>query len=248
MNGRARAMAGAVLLLAGGCAKGESSPAAPASESAAPAASAGSPCGADARRLPGSGQCVSAMEARMPRPEKIWDDGNDCKWTVTETALPADEWLVYRALSCKAGTARLEYGGGARQAEFTLVSSAFGALPAGAQRWSILRMIPAEHDTKPAILAFARSAIDDPAEAADCRVRLAGISGWPGDALVVDVSETRAAREPEDEPRTACGRYGLDEDTSAFWRPVGAYALYFDLGQDTPEVDAGSFLVVGKAN
>ena len=93
---------------------------------------------------------------------------------------------------------------------------------------------------------MAKPAIKNKAEAAKCEVRSAGYSGWPGDALVVDVSAAEAAKARKDEPRTACGPYGLDEDSQTFWRVFQGTAWFFELGQDSLEVDPGSFTLVHK--
>lgn len=107
-----------------------------------------------------------------------------------------------------------------------------------------MSLIAAAPDARTAIRGFARQAIEDRKEAAGCEVRLAKVNGWPGDALVVDVSEAEAAKAPQNELRSACGPYGYTDDAVMFWRPSGRHALWFNLGQDIAEVDAGSFVVV----
>lgn len=232
------ALAAALMLT--GCGPKEQAPEARAS--AATASPAGA-CNPGERQLAGSGLCESAALALMPKPEKIYEDG--CRWVLSETGLPDGEWVVYRALACKTGETRLALGDDAGRMTLVLAASSFGEqVVKDRPPYHMVTLIRAQPDAKTAILAHARSAIGDSGVAAGCSVRLAGIDQWPGDALVVDVSEAEAAKAPKDEPRTACGDYGLDEDASVFWRPAGRYALWFNLGQDTAEVDAGSFVVV----
>ena len=63
---------------------------------------------------------------------------------------------------------------------------------------------------------------------------------------MVDVSPAEAAKAPKNEPRTACGQYGLDEDAQVFWRAFQGFAWYFDLGQEQMEIDPGSLTVATK--
>lgn len=229
------------------CGADEQAPSTEASTAARPAATASAAaagaCKPGETRLPGARLCESAALALMPVPDAVDEPG--CRWVLAETGLPDDEWVVYRALACKAGTTRLEYGGGAQMAQLTLAESAFGApVSPDPEPYAVVSLIAAAPDARTAIRGFARYAIEDRTEAAGCDVRLAKVTGWPGDALVVDVSATEAAKAPADEIRSACGPYGYTDDATMFWRPSGRYALWFNLGQDIPEVDAGSFVVV----
>ena len=190
-----------------------------------------SSCPDDGPVLPGSGICVgravnylNIVEGEEPAlPE-------NCHWTVNETAI-VDDYLLYRAASCNGKTAKLDFAGGARFASLGLAWSAVAnqAMP---------DMIPVRitgadmDDPRDNILAAATLAMDDPVEAKKCRVRPAGIEGWPADALVVDVSPAEAAKAPQDEPRQACGPFGLDQDNSAYWRIFQGFSWWFQLGQD----------------
>jgi hypothetical protein len=101
-------------------------------------------------------------------------------------------------------------------------------------------MVPAANEA--ALLETARAAVEDPAERARCRLRPAAIEGWPGDALVVD----EVPPPPADGVRTACGAYGLDEDSQTFWRLSQGQGWFFQLGQESPVVDPGSFTLVAR--
>jgi hypothetical protein len=43
--------------------------------------------------------------------------------------------------------------------------------------------------------------------------------------------------------RTACGPFGLDQDSQRFWRIIGDRAWFFDLGQDDAPIDPGSLTI-----
>ncbi len=87
-----------------------------------------------------------------------------------------------------------------------------------------------------------RDGIKNKAQRARCVVRPAKEQGWPGDAIVVDDPTVKGRK---GELRDAvCGDYGYTPDGAAFWRILGDFAWYFDLGQDVWQVDPGSFTVV----
>ncbi|MDE8653159.1 hypothetical protein [Novosphingobium album (ex Liu et al. 2023)] len=197
-------------------------------------------CSDDGPRLAGSGICVSRAVNYMDYPAAEVPTPPGCAWVVNETALPDEEWLIYRALSCKGVTTTLAFSGGKRRAQLTYVKSALAGDARKNERAA--SVIGADPDAKNAIRNFARAAIGNPAQARDCDVRPAGVEGWPADALVVDVST--AAGATADGPRAACGPYGLDEDAMSFWRPIGEMAVFFTLGQDAMEVEPGSFAIV----
>jgi hypothetical protein len=92
----------------------------------------------------------------------------------------------------------------------------------------------------------ARAATTSPREADGCTARPARIEGWPGDAILVDVSTAEAAKAPADEPRTACGPLGLNQGEQAFWRAGQGYGWFFSMGQDAFEIDPGSLTVIAK--
>lgn len=203
------------------------------------------PCADDGPRLSGTGLCASRSVNYL-----LFDDGerpkapDGCEWVVNEVEFPGGDYLLYRGLQCGKNRTELEYGGGAHFADLTLKKSAFGKEAAGGQ--TLVRMTFAEGKPEDAVTTIARGAIEKPAEAAKCRARKAGIESWPADALVVDVSAEEAAKAAKDEIRSACGTFGLDEDSQRFWRVVQGYAWFFDLGQDTPEIDPGSLTMFSQ--
>lgn len=160
-----------------------------------------------------------------------------CEWVLNQTALPGDQFLLYLAAKCNGKVRTLLYAGGAHKAELKFEENE----PATVEMFGAA---PGEGDN--AILRRAREVIESKAEAAHCSVRPAKNELWPTDAKVVDVSAAQAAKAPKDEPRSACGRYGLDEDTQSFWRVLQGFAWYFDLGQDEFEIDPGSFTIAKK--
>lgn len=165
-----------------------------------------------------------------------------CAWVVQETPF-ADGALLYRALRCGKETAKLAFAGGAQMAELSIEHSALGDTIG-----KVLVQVASADPASPTanVQAITRGAMDNPAEAAKCSVRSAGIDVWPSDALVVDISAAEAAKITEDGPRTACGPYGLDEDSAKYWRVFQGFSWFFDLGQDALEFDPGSFTLMTK--
>lgn len=196
--------------------------------------------------LPGSGICPERAEsylrlAQGPRPPA--PDG--CQWVVNETTMSGGEYLLYYAAKCKDKVTALDYSGGAHSGELKFATAAMSGDSVKGRK--IVSLFSVETGNPNAsILSVAKPAIKNKAEAAKCAVRSAGYSGWPGDALVVDVSAAESAKARKDEPRTACGPYGLDEDSQTFWRVFQGTAWFFELGQDSLEVDPGSFTLVRK--
>lgn len=166
-----------------------------------------------------------------PRPKAP----SGCEWALAETELAGGDYLLYLAAKCGGKMRQLEYSGGAHKAELKYGEN-------GPAVVSIYGMEPGEGNA--AVLRHARELIKNKAEAAKCAVRPAGVDGWPGDALVVDVSAAEAAKARKDEPRSACGPLGLNEDAQMFWRTFQTFAWYFDLGQDEFEIDPGSLTMV----
>jgi len=164
-----------------------------------------------------------------------------CKWVVQESEFAGDV-VLYRAMNCGGKTTKLAFAGGAQMAELSIEESAIG-MPHGQVLVRVASSDPANPTAN--VQSIARGAVDNPSEAARCFVRPAGIDSWPDDALVVDLPPEEAAKIPEDGPRTACGPYGLDEDSSRFWRVFQGFSWFFDLGQEV-ELDAGSFTLLTK--
>jgi hypothetical protein len=169
---------------------------------------------------------------------------------VNEVAVAGGDYVLYLAASCANGNVTtLDYSGGAHKAELTFaVSGPVG----GPEKHKIIEIHGMdEKNPHAALLRAAREAIADRAEAGKCSVRPARINTFPSDALVVDVSPEQAAKARKDEPRTACGRYGLDEHTQRFWRVFQNFSWFFELGQDDMDIDPGSLTMIsrdGKGN
>jgi hypothetical protein len=163
-----------------------------------------------------------------------------CQWVVNEAKM-LDGALLYRGLRCGDRTAQLEFTPGARAASFDLVGSPFGAVETSD---TIAVMIDADRpDPHSAILEAALRVIEDPAERRRCQVRaLNGDVAAPSDALVVD--EVPIPR--DEEVRSACGEFGFDGGSQAFWRVSQKVAWFFSLGNDTPPVDASSFTLIAR--
>lgn len=226
-------------LATGGCSGAPSEEA----EAPAPPADARS-CADDGPRLALTGLCEGRAVNYLNMDASASPEATDgCEWKVMETEMP-DGVLLYRGLKCDAGETKLEYAGGAARAELKLVNSAYlGKID---EPPTYVYVYTIDGDARQGVTARARSAIENPAEAAACSARVAGLEGWPSDALVVDVSAQEAAKAPADEPRAACGPLGLNEDEMSFWRVVQGYGWFFQLGQDAVEIDPGSFTLMTK--
>lgn len=202
-----------------------------------------STCPDDGPRFPLSGICQGRAVnfLNLERDPPYLPD--NCTWTVNETEM-ADQVLLYQAASCDGRTTKLQFAGGARAAEFTYEISAFQGDLTDQEQAPLIRVITSDPaDPTANLLAFARSAIEDPAEAAQCVVKeILGDGDVPGH-YVVDLANPPQS---ENEPRTACGPYGLDEDSQKFWRISDGFSWFFDLGQDVLDFDPYSMVVVER--
>ncbi|AMO71128.1 hypothetical protein AZE99_04010 [Sphingorhabdus sp. M41] len=168
---------------------------------------------------------------------------DNCHWSVNETAV-ADQLLLYLAATCDGKKAELGFAGGAHFAELNL---AWSAVANESLEDTVLIRIGSAEPGRPYqnILFYAQDAMDDSAAAEQCMVRPAGVDGWPADAMVIDVSPEEAAKAPSDEPRTACGMFGLDQDNSSYWRVFQGYSWWFQLSQDAyQDIDPRSLTLV----
>jgi hypothetical protein len=216
-------------------------------ENIAPASKTAEACPDDGPRLPLSGVCQSRGENYLklsegPRPSAR----KGCEWVLNEAAMPANEVLLYLAAKCNGKTTTLEFSGGARAAEVSIVSSSMAGDLAAGKGNMIARVYTANGPNPQAsVLGRVRDGIEDEAQRAKCVVSPAKRDDWPGDAIVVD--DPTADRPAGQLVTSVCGPYGYSTDSSAFWRVLGDFAWYFDLGQSFWEVDPGSFTIVKAA-
>lgn len=207
-------------------------------------------CGDNTAALPGTGLCQKDASALVHRAASIGDEPSwfvpqGCTARINEAGMPGGDFLLYTAFSCKGTTAQLEFEAGAKASDIKLKTSTFGEVPAEFARMVVvIASDPA--DPTGNLLTFARAAIDDPAEAAGCSVQPSDTPGFPIDARVVDIAPQLAARFPQDEIRSACGPFGLDQGSQTFWRVFQGFAWHFSLGQDTPEFDPATLTIVRK--
>jgi hypothetical protein len=164
-----------------------------------------------------------------------------CMWVVNEARMLDRGALLYRALRCKDRIAQLEFTPGARGASFDLTTSPFGDTE---KPETIATMFDADRpDPKSAILEVALRSAEGLPEQGRCQVRAVGDDmPGPADALVVD--ETPVP--PSDGVRSACGEFGFDGGSQAFWRVSQKNAWFFSLGNDIAPVDAGSFTLINR--
>lgn len=206
----------------------------------APSSDSNTACAGSAARLTVTRLCPVAAEALLvDAPGAAATPPPGCGWTIGETLLTDGLAVLYRAARCQSRTTKLAFVPSEPMGAFTVAASPYeGTYDAGEP---IIRMAKAAD--KDAILALARRSIHNPGEAARCQLRSAAIDGWPADALVIDeVPQPRS-----DEVRSACGDLGLDEDAQTFWRLSQGVGWFFQLGQDSPIVDAGSFTLIQRS-
>lgn len=205
-------------------------------------------CPDDGPRLPVTGLCASRSLAYLNMAGGQTDDVPDgCEWAVEET--PIDQQvLLYRALKCEGKETRLVYKPGKPLGELVYESAGYGDTEGAMKGQVLVRIAPADaKDVFGSVLKVVLPAVEDPATAAKCHVRKAGIDVWPDDALVVDdLTPTEAEAVAGDGPRTACGPLGLDEDSAAYWRVFQGHGWFFALGQDVAQIDPGSFTLLAR--
>ncbi len=239
-----RAGLAAAALLAAGC--NRTGPVADATPTpAGPAATVDEPCADDGPRFPITHLCVGRSVNYLDTDNfMVIEAPADCEWVMQESAMPGDdEALIYRALKCKGVTTTLELHGGAHSAALGYAKSALFGDPA--PEHEPVRMFPTDPaDPQKAIRDLFETIPE--AERASCEIQPAGMDGWPKDALVIRPNEAARAKFPKDEPLATCGPFGVDEDSQTFWRISQGFAWFVELGQDTPDFDAGSITIFKK--
>lgn len=170
---------------------------------------------------------------------------DDCHWAVNETQLPAGEVLLYRAAQCKGKTAKLEFNGGAHFASLTLDWSAIANESSSGTE--LILMTSADlSDPHKNILLQAQDDLGNTPQSQECHVRPANLAGWPSDALIVDtMSAEDALLALAGGPRSACGRFGLDEDNTSYWRVFQGFSWWFQFSQDAyQDIDPASLTII----
>lgn len=206
-------------------------------------------CPDDGDRLPVTGLCASRSLAYLNTAGGQSTDLPDgCEWAVQETPF-GKQVLLYRALTCAGKATKLAYKPGTGLAALSYETAGYGDTD-GAMKGSVLVRIAKADPADPSgsILKIALPAVSDPAARQKCHIEKAGNEFWPADALVVDdLTPEEAARIDSDGPRNAnCGPFGMEGDASAFWRVFQGHAWFFQLGQDSWQIDPGSFTLLSR--
>lgn len=219
---------------------------------AAPAPESTSDCPDGGPILPSSGICqgsgvyhLNIVEGEAP----LLYEG--CEWKLNEAAMPGGDYLLYLGSSCNGITTQLEFPAGARTAEVTIAKSGLGDGAPGGKLITVITVD--ENDPKASILAFVQDSMDDKAEAAGCKLygEETG-SSYPADALSArnEAAEEEQVKMAEDGPLDGtCGPFGNSGDSATYWRVIGGFGWYFELGQDAyQDIDPRSLTVVSGAD
>lgn len=233
-------LAGVLSMALMGCGGGADDKAAGAADKTADAG-----CADDGEKLKLTGLCKGrAVNYLNQQADTSVEAPEGCEWQVLESALPADEVLLYRGLVCGDKKVELQVAPGAERAELQITRTAFMEMQ-DAEPWTIGYMYTAEGDPAEAVTQRATSVIEDLAEAARCNARPAKVEGWPSDAMVVD-TDPNGSSNADGTPVVVCGDLGYFDEANRFWRVSQGYAWFFDFGQNLVEIDPASFTVVAR--
>lgn len=237
--------AASLALLAAACSPQATPAATPDPAATSLAGTEGSTCPDDGPRLTLTQLCAGRVVNYLdPEIGLSKETPEGCEWKFTETPMPdPNEVIVYRALECKGVMTALEVHGGAHSAGLGYTKSAlFGDTVGTVEPVRLFISDPADPQKVIRDLLEGVPAAERP----KCEVHKAGIDVWPSDALVLGYTDAERKKMPQDEPIAMCGEFGQDEDSATFWRIGGGYAWFFALGQDTPDIDPGSFMIFKK--
>ena len=207
-----------------------------------------SDCADGGPRFPISQLCQGPAIKDLGRTlESLPEPPADCSWTVNESTFPlppGDGVLLYRALSCKGVTTKLEVSPGAPS---TLSYAASALYPDVVKdKVKVVKIFDGGGQDPRKQIEALQVGIPNKAERASCVLQPAGIDGWPADALVIQPSAEARANAPKDKFPASCGEYGVDIDSKTFWRVTQGYAWYFQMGPDSMDFDPGSLLLMKK--
>jgi hypothetical protein len=193
--------------------------------------------------LPGTRLCQSDAAALLVRdPNVRTPELEGCTWVVGETMLPVDEAILYYAAQCGERTTAFGFAGGAERAEISYTTSAkFGDEAADKP---VFWLYGTDPDPQGALKAMIAELPAD--EQAKCEIRTVGYEGWPADVLQITLKDTARAGTPENGIFTACGPFGVSDQSIKYWRVRQGYAWFFDLPLTDPDFDAGNMAVVVK--
>ena len=211
-----------------------------------------SACADDGPVFPITGKCVGRAINFIENPAMPDDydieffnqmtDRDDCHWELMEMPFATDA-LFYQGMVCGDNKSTLDFAGGAQASEIILASSAYGDV--GGLDYPLVTVYGVNPDDVFSNILFrAREQMEDKTAAEACDVVQAGIPGWPQGALVVDNPAEADAHDPNDGPRSACGPYGLNQDSENFWLIFGGFSWFFQMGQEPVGIAPESFTLM----
>jgi len=214
-------------------------------------------CPGGERRLPLTGLCESEAARLIPPVNRDFVDGLaafNCKAVIAEAPMMGDVAL-YHAAQCKGGPGKgrpveLEFSGGAHSGSIYVVG---GGMETGADRTKEFGklLISDPSDPTGSMVRWVRETYEaagaSKADASKCRARR--VEGTADLWQVDEYTNAQLKTLKTDGPRTACGRYGTDEDSNGYWRIAHGFAFYANFGQDAyQDFDLKTLTVVTKTN
>ena len=211
---------------------------------AQPAGGHSADCPDDGPRLPGSGLCKGRAVNYLDytHTSSLGPDG--CDWVVNETALPDGDFLLYQALQCGSQVATLEFHAGPHAADLMMTTSAMSGSQLNPP--SPVARVFATHggSAQDVIMMQAQSAMSQPDQAKRCEVRMSTAEeNLEENVYVVDLKPEFkfGAATPQVSP---CGDFGLRQDSLAFWRVIGDWVWFIDMGLGFWEINPQSMVVL----
>jgi hypothetical protein len=211
-------------------------------EASAKAEEAVPACADGGAPLAGTGLCQSqAAELLVRDPNVRTPELEGCTWAVNEAIMP-DGALLYYAATCGEKSAALGFAGGAERAEFAYTQSAF--LTDEAVDQPVFWLYGTDPDPQGALNAAIAELPAD--EQAKCEIREDSTENGPAGILRITLKDSARAGTPANGIFTACGPFGVSDQSNKYWQVRQGYAWFFDLPNAEHDIDFGNMAIVEK--
>ena len=207
-------------------------------------------CQPGEQRLRLTGLCPGEAVRLMPPKNPDYAEGLaifGCKAVVNESSF-FEGALLYYAAQCKGEPVKLEAGAGAHRAGLSVIAGGMNEAPFDPYELVIVLQSDPANPTE-SLERWTREVMKgdgfDAAAIARCKARK--VEGFRDFWVVDEYGADNLPPPSSDGPRFACGQYGLNEDSSAYWRIAHGYAWYADMGQEAyADIDFGSLTVIDR--